>query len=556
MEKTHRPSPNLGVLHSESADSTVLIVQELNKSFGGQQVLNDLSLTLRRGETVCLRGENGSGKTTLLNILSGNLEPDSGRITIRLNGTKEDFRFPLPWWRNINPFDHFTPERVAREGVGRTWQEIRLFPNQTLADNIAVAAPKQKGENPIWALVRPLKVRNEEKEIATNTRSVLNELGLRGREDSSADMVSLGQSKRVAIARAIQAGAKVLLLDEPLAGLDEAGINGVMGLLEGLCRDKQITLIIVEHIFNIPRILKLATTVWTLKEGRLSVERSSDVGDEFKGNSSDNPAGWARGMCGQDCHITRTEFPGGAVMTIVKPNGNNSREVSLEVQDVVVHRGKRLVIGRKDSGGRVSGLSFSIRRGELALLEAPNGWGKTTLLEAIAGLLPIASGTIRLNGHPIQRLPPWDRSNLGISLLRSRSQLFPDLQVNDALHLAKVKGFSGIISKQLMKKRISELSGGEKQRLAVICALGSDDFSIGLLDEPFSALDSEFLGHVLTIMNEILLSSRLLFIAVPRQDAPVSKSGIPKASSPRCPKRKAFDTRQDSLTINSCEVQS
>lgn len=88
-----------------------------------------------------LRGNNGSGKTTLLNILSGNLEPDEGSIHLQVNGASEHFKFPRRWWENLNPFDHFTPERVAREGVGRTWQDVRLFNSMTLAENIAVASP-------------------------------------------------------------------------------------------------------------------------------------------------------------------------------------------------------------------------------------------------------------------------------------------------------------------------------------------------------------------------------------------------------------------------------
>src|SRR6185295_16083726 len=97
-------------------------------------------------------------------------------------------------------------------------------------------------------------------------------LGLRGREISSCDKISLGQSKRVAIASSVQAGAQILFLDEPLAGLDSPGITDVIALLGQVVREQQITLVIVEHVFNIQRILDLATTVWTLEKGRVRVE--------------------------------------------------------------------------------------------------------------------------------------------------------------------------------------------------------------------------------------------------------------------------------------------
>src|SRR3712207_1248084 len=114
------------------AGPCLLEAEGLFKAFGGQIVLNRVDLELRQGEVVLLRGENGSGKTTLLNILPGNLEPDVGTIRYYADGTPRSYRFPRRWWQELNPFDHFTPEFVAREGIGRTWQEVRLFGTQSL----------------------------------------------------------------------------------------------------------------------------------------------------------------------------------------------------------------------------------------------------------------------------------------------------------------------------------------------------------------------------------------------------------------------------------------
>ncbi len=95
----------------------LLRAHDLCKAFGGQSVLQGVSVELRSGDVVLLRGDNGSGKTTLLNILTGNLEPDRGEIELTANHHAEHFRFPRPWWKNLNPADHFTPERVAKQGV-------------------------------------------------------------------------------------------------------------------------------------------------------------------------------------------------------------------------------------------------------------------------------------------------------------------------------------------------------------------------------------------------------------------------------------------------------
>jgi ABC-type branched-subunit amino acid transport system ATPase component len=192
----------------DSAPDAVLSVRNLVKRFGGQTVLNGVSVDLKEGEIVLLRGDNGAGKTTLLNILTGNLEPDQGTISVSLNSngvkTRELFKFPHTFWTNLNPFNHFTPERIAREGVGRTWQELRLFTRSSLLNNIAVATPSQLGENQLMALMRRQAVRKQENEIQEQSKVMLWKLGLEGRENSSADSISLGQSKRVAIARAVQ----------------------------------------------------------------------------------------------------------------------------------------------------------------------------------------------------------------------------------------------------------------------------------------------------------------------------------------------------------------
>lgn len=279
--------------------SILLHAQGLKKAFGGQIVLNELDLELRQGEVVLLRGENGSGKTTLLNILTGNLEPDAGtlqypyrknknpgRTGTRIKAhplwalarsanmflagkTPRAYRFPRRRWQDINPFDHFTPEFVTREGVSRTWQDVRLFNTQTLRDNIAVAEPGHPGENPLIALFAPRLWVRREKRINREADAMLARLGLTGREDSSADKISLGQSKRVAIARSVAAGARILFLDEPLAGLDRQGIDDVLALLRSLVIEEQITLVIVEHIFNQQHLEGLITTDWLLENGRI-----------------------------------------------------------------------------------------------------------------------------------------------------------------------------------------------------------------------------------------------------------------------------------------------
>jgi branched-chain amino acid transport system ATP-binding protein len=449
--------------------TTVLSTEGLKKSFDGHEVLKDVNLELQRGEIVLLRGANGSGKTTLLNILTGNLEPDAGTINIYANGTAEHFRFPRKWYHNLNPFDHFTPERVSREGIGRTWQEVRLFSTLNLQDNIALAYPDQKGENPFCALIRSHKKQEKHNLDVSNER--LKALGLEGREKSSADMISLGQSKRVTIGMALQAGAKILFLDEPLAGLDEAGIRDIIGQLKLIAREKQITLVIVEHIFNMPAILDIATKVWTLKNGRITIETPKQVKEEIKISNGFRIQGWIKQVDADSCedNVVEERLPGGAILRKFVLSGKNTRTV-LEVKDLVVHRGKRLVIGEKSADGNIKGVGFKLCEGELALLEAPNGWGKTTLFEALAGLIPIDQGVINLYDQHIETVPSWDRVKKGVRFLQARENIFPGLTVKEMHRLTGNKESINSFP-EIMHKSGSDLSGGERQKLSALSLL-------------------------------------------------------------------------------------
>jgi len=472
----------------ETTSSPVILrTQSISKAFGGQRVLDDVSVQLRRGEVVLLRGDNGSGKTTLLNVLSGNLEPDSGTIELSADGTEERFTFPRRWWKTLNPFDHFTPDRVAREGVGRTWQEIRLFSTMSLHDNIAVASSGQLGENPLLVLVKNSAVRKQENNNLAIAQDMLTQLGLGDRGAASGDRISLGQSKRVAISRAVRAGGQILFLDEPLAGLDGTGINQVLGMLEVLVRDQNITLIIVEHVFNIPLLLTWATTVWTLKRGRLEVQAPDDVQEEANSDIGTGLRSWITELGGPDGQINDQPIAGGAMLSTVIPSGRPRGKVVLEVRDLVVYRGNRLIIGH-DHDGEIEGLSFSLREGEVSVLQAPNGWGKSTLLDAIAGLTPIRSGEIVLRGRSIKSMSPWARAGYGLTLLQSRNHEFPNLTVKEALHLTGHVALPDNLHR-LLGRKMSDLSGGEKQKLAIYAALRTDQSRVRLFDEPLSMLD-------------------------------------------------------------------
>jgi len=485
-----------------STGHNVLSVRKLRKSYGGQIVLNDISFNLRQGEVVLLRGENGSGKTTLLNILTGNLEPDVGEIKFDLNGNKETFNFPKIWWRDLNPNDHFTPERLAREGVGRLWQDIRLFPTMTILENVAVATTGQKGENPIRALLPGSKsddINNYEISVECLTR-----VGLTENLDSSCDKISLGQMKRVAIARAILAGAKILFLDEPLSGLDKNEKLDVMRYLNNLVTERSITIVIVEHVFNIPTILTLADTVWTILKGNLETieAKSLETQQISKEHGFYDLVSTIACTNGSVC---TQELPHGARLTIANSSKYNNSPIAFEINELVVKRGIRTVI---------DGLSIILRKGQIAILEAPNGWGRSTLLDAIAGLQSIESGKVVLNGIDVSITPTYKRVQIGLSYLRSQMTVFNSLNVREHVKIANADDHLFKDSLNGNSKG-SFLSGGEKQKLLIDILPEGDVY---LLDEPMMGLDKDAIDKLYLKVTDMIDNGKVILITVPQSN--------------------------------------
>lgn len=242
--------------HTGDESFDVMRAEGVSLSFNGQRMLDDLSFTLKSRHAVLLRGDNGSGKTTLLNIITGFIRPDTGSIALRMNGA------------SINAV-HASPERLARFGVGRLWQDIRLFPTMTVLENVMSATPGLTGQNPALALVLWPLVHRQERAAREQAMHHLEMVGMADRAGSSGDKLSLGQMKRVALARLLQGGARLLLLDEPLAGLDQESARTLLATLKLLRQREGKTLLIVEHQHE--RVSGLCDETWCLANGRLSI---------------------------------------------------------------------------------------------------------------------------------------------------------------------------------------------------------------------------------------------------------------------------------------------
>ncbi len=204
--------------------STVLEITDIRKTFGGLKAVDGLGLTIRAGEVVGLLGPNGSGKTTLMNLISGALKPTEG--SIRLEGQEIAGR---------------RPDAIARAGVARTFQLVRLLPSLSLLDNVAVSA-----------MFGPQRLsRSAAEKVA---RTCLERIGLAGREVMPAGDLTYIDQKRLELARALAGEPKLLLLDEWLAGLNPTELQEGIALIRRLASEGT-TILLVEHIMAAVRAL-------------------------------------------------------------------------------------------------------------------------------------------------------------------------------------------------------------------------------------------------------------------------------------------------------------
>jgi len=223
--------------------------RDLSKSFDGVHAVEEVSVEFESAKITALIGPNGAGKTTLFHLVGGSLVPDSGEVLLRgkrISG--------LPSWE------------VARLGVGRLFQDVRVFGRLTALENVLVGFQSQAGET-FWkaVLARPTVVR-QERDLIRQARHWIEFVGLGGREEAPARALSYGQQKLLALARLLAQGAEVLLLDEPTAGVNPAMVTPLLALLRELAR-KGKTIVLIEH--NMSVVLDIADWVYFMDEGQI-----------------------------------------------------------------------------------------------------------------------------------------------------------------------------------------------------------------------------------------------------------------------------------------------
>jgi branched-chain amino acid transport system ATP-binding protein len=226
-----------------------LVVENLSKHFDGNLVLENVSLRLEEKELISLIGPNGSGKSTMFNILSGFLKPDEGIISFK--GVE---------------INNLSPNRVARLGIARTFQRIRLFHQLSVLDNMLLATRYKKGENLFSALFRKKLITEEEEKNIRRSLDFLNFVGLWEKKDALSENLSYGQRKLLELAMAFASEADLVLLDEPTSGVFPETKARIIKIIQKLNDDGK-TIIFIEHDMEI--VSRLAKRLIVLDHGKI-----------------------------------------------------------------------------------------------------------------------------------------------------------------------------------------------------------------------------------------------------------------------------------------------
>lgn len=229
----------------------LLEVQSVSKSFGGLKALQDITFGVRQDEVVALIGPNGAGKSTMLNIVNGFLQPTSGRVHL---GGQDMTGRPV--------------HRIARLGVGRTFQKIRVFKGLTVLDNVRMAVRGQVSAGDI--LFRSPRFLRLEREAADRARYLVDMVGLGHRAGDKAVDLPYGQQRLVEVARALAGSRQLLLLDEPGAGMNEEEMDALRVLIERIRREFAVAILVVEH--NVDFVLNLSDRIVVFDHGVVIAE--------------------------------------------------------------------------------------------------------------------------------------------------------------------------------------------------------------------------------------------------------------------------------------------
>ena len=426
----------------------VLTADAMRKSFGSVKAVKGVSFAVEDKRLHALIGPNGAGKTTAFNLLSGMFPLDEGKVV--LDGQR---------------VDGMPPHAITRAGLGRSFQITNLFPGLSVEENIRLAVQARHPAR--FSLFRDA---HGIADLQSDTAELLRWTGMAGVEQAEAGSLSYGGQRLLDMGLALATKPRILLLDEPLAGLAAAERERVGDLIKTLSAD--IPVLLVEH--DIDRVFRMADRVTVMADGEVLVDGGvADARD--------------------DARVQAVYLGSGSHALAEKPRPSAVKDTTLlALEKVNTFYGKSHIL---------NDVSLTVRQNEVVALLGRNGAGKSTLLKTLIGTARPASGTITLAGEQIAGMTPDKVARRGVGFVPQGRALFAGMTVGENLGLGRLKRLTGagihweeerILQyfprlKERWNVAADRLSGGEQQMVAVARAL-SGDTRLLLLDEPFEGL--------------------------------------------------------------------
>jgi branched-chain amino acid transport system permease protein len=422
----------------------LLEVHHVSISFGGLQALNDVSLDVNTGHVTGLIGPNGAGKTTLFNIVTGLLAPNAGRVQL-----------------DARDITRARPHQRARLGIGRTFQRLETFGTLSARENVLVAAEMRRS----WA-------RDRSTSPAVVTDEIMARVGLESVADERVDRLPTGTARLVELGRALATQPRVLLLDEPSAGLNESE-TATLGTLLREVAGSGLAVLLVEH--DMAFVMGTCEQIQVLDFGRIisvgtpaEVQADESVRAAYLGEAEERAAKTPASVSGDG---------NGAAAT-------DERPPALELRDIRAGYGTIDVL---------HGVSLTLPSGSVFALLGPNGAGKSTTLRVASGEIEPSAGAVRLFGRSVKGKSASWLARAGLCAIPEGRGIFPNLTVTENLRMSTYTGPSlreveerAFVRFPRLKDRRKQvagtLSGGEQQMLSMARALTTDP-KVLLLDE-------------------------------------------------------------------------
>ena len=436
-------------------------VEGVEKSFPGVHALEDVSFTLRAGEVHALIGENGAGKSTLIKVMTGVYQPDSG--TMKLAGDNVTFRTPL---------------EAQDRGVSTIYQEVNLVPLMSIARNLFLNREPRR-----FGLIDTAKMKRD-------ATKILADFGVHVDVSRPLRTMGVGAQQMVALARAIQIDARVVIMDEPTSSLEQREVNTLFGVIRRL-KEAGIGIVYVSH--RLDELYAVCDRVTVMRDGRVVHVDDIENVDKLQLVSL---------MLGRDA----SEVATGGV------SGEVTGDPVLVAHDMTVSH-------------EIDDVSLQIRPGEIVGLGGLLGAGRTETARALAGAMPLDSGDVEVGGRKLHSGSTAAAIRAGVVMLpedRKSDGVLPNLSVRENIVLAALPQVSrgGVMSRAKQdeivayytkrlrikayssEQKVGELSGGNQQKVMLARWLCLHP-KVLLLDEPTRGIDVGAKAEVTNLVNEL-----------------------------------------------------